>query len=496
MDIDPRLRDSSQRTSESFGPAPASATSYTFNPIHLPPPQPNGSGLQSRAQETGHPYYVVHDLLGSQAAQPPLPIPQQYDHAQSDQQLANGVDRKYETKRPRACEACRGLKVRCVPDPVKGSCKRCAKAGRQCVITAPSRKRQRKNDSRITELEQKIEALQASLQATRNRASDGESSEEEYLEKSPESSHPSVQNNKIPGVQEATPWLQGSRSGVSVSPASPGIIRKRKQSVYDNDQNAVPASTQNGHAPQASAHGFSAYETNASSQSLPPGARLYQTPSHNSAHHSNEYADVVDRKILDAETAAKIFRHYTTNMAPHMPVVVFPATTTSGEIRKTKPILFLALLSVAAGHDYPELQKILVREITRRYADSLIVKNDKSLELIQALQVSTIWHSPEDYKDAKTYQLIFLASVMAIALGLGQRRRFTSAIPIGWKETQQVQQAADASVAERRRAWLGLYVLSGMYVFGRACNEHRQFFVRLCDTDYYIMQYCGNAQAA
>ena len=465
MDIDPRLRDSSQRTSETYGQAPASATSYTLNPIHLPPPQQNGSGLHSRAQETGHPYYVVHDPLGSQPTHLPLPTTQHYDPAQSNQQVANGGDRKDETKRPRACEACRGLKVRCVPDPVKGTCKRCAKAGRQCVITAPSRKRQRKNDNRITELEQKIEALQASLQATRNRASDGETSEEEYMEQTPESSHPYVRNSQAPSVQDATPWLQGSRSGVPGSPASPGLIRKRKQSVYHEEQDTVPASTQNGHAPQTSAHGFPAFGTNGSTHSSPPGARLYQAPSRDTAHHGNEYADVVDRKILDAETAAKIFRHYTTNMAPHMPVVVFPATTTPGEIRQTKPILFLAILSVAAGHDYPELQKILVREVTRRYADCLIVKNDKSLELIQALQVSTIWHSPEDYKDAKTYQLIFLASVMAIALGLGQRRRLTSAMPIGWKETQQVRLAADASVAERRRAWVGLYVLSGMYVF-------------------------------
>ena len=464
MDIDPRLRDSSQRIS-GYGQAPASVTSYNLNPIHLPPPQQNGSGLQSRAQETGQPHYVVHELLGSQPTHLPLPTTQHYDPAQIDQQVANSLERKDDTKRPRACEACRGLKVRCVPDPVKGTCKRCAKAGRQCVITVPSRKRQRKNDNRITELEQKIEALQASLQATRNRVSDGETSEEEYTEETPKSLHPSVRNSHVRSVPEVSPWLQGSKSGVPGSPASPGLPSKRKRSVYPEEQDIVSASTQNVHVQHVSAHRSSAFGTNASTHSSPPTAPLYQAPSLDTANNSNEYADVVDRKVLDAETASKIFRHYTTNMAPHMPVVVFPATTTPGEIRQTKPILFLAILSVAAGYDYPELQKILVREITKKYADCLIVKNDKSLELIQALQVSTIWHSPEDYKDAKTYQLIFLASVMAIALGLGQRRRLTSAMPLGWEDTQQVQLAADASVAERRRAWVGLYVLSGMYVF-------------------------------
>lgn len=70
-------------------------------------------------------------------------------------------------KRSRACEACRGLKVRCDQDPNDPSvpCKRCAKAKRQCIITAPSRKRQKKTDSRVAELEKKIDALTASLHA-------------------------------------------------------------------------------------------------------------------------------------------------------------------------------------------------------------------------------------------------------------------------------------------------------------------------------------------
>jgi hypothetical protein len=75
-----------------------------------------------------------------------------------------------DTKRPRACEACRGLKVRCEFDPNNhdGPCKRCAKAKRTCVVTVPSRKRQKKTDSRVAELEKKIDALTATLQASKS----------------------------------------------------------------------------------------------------------------------------------------------------------------------------------------------------------------------------------------------------------------------------------------------------------------------------------------
>lgn len=79
-------------------------------------------------------------------------------------------------KRSRACEACRGLKVRCDQDPnnADAPCKRCAKAKRNCVITAPSRKRQKKTDSRVAELEKKIDALTASLNAQKETSSTSE----------------------------------------------------------------------------------------------------------------------------------------------------------------------------------------------------------------------------------------------------------------------------------------------------------------------------------
>jgi hypothetical protein len=38
----------------------------------------------------------------------------------------------------------------------------------------------------------------------------------------------------------------------------------------------------------------------------------------------HEYADVVDRNIITADMAAKMFNCYVERMAPHMPAVVFP----------------------------------------------------------------------------------------------------------------------------------------------------------------------------
>ena len=75
-------------------------------------------------------------------------------------------------KRPRACDSCRGLKVRCDQERPDVSCRRCAKAGRACITTPPTRKRQKKADSRVAELERKIDALTATLHAQKAGAQD------------------------------------------------------------------------------------------------------------------------------------------------------------------------------------------------------------------------------------------------------------------------------------------------------------------------------------
>lgn len=177
--IDPRLGGSSydSPSQSHYGDVPP-----------RPPPPPTFSGTPRTdggvkldagvygAQQSPQPYYhypspqtqtpqqsVGHSDVQSTQASPEGQYPAPVDDAGSPEQGEgqNGEDQK----RPRACEACRGLKVRCDQDPAHPEipCKRCAKAGRPCVITQPSRKRQKKADSRVAELEKKLDALTAAL---------------------------------------------------------------------------------------------------------------------------------------------------------------------------------------------------------------------------------------------------------------------------------------------------------------------------------------------
>ena len=79
--------------------------------------------------------------------------------------ISRSQELEHDFKRPRACETCRALKVRCDQDVNHPGqpCTRCAKAQRRCVVTPPSRKRQRKSESKVVELEKKIDALTATL---------------------------------------------------------------------------------------------------------------------------------------------------------------------------------------------------------------------------------------------------------------------------------------------------------------------------------------------
>ena len=63
-------------------------------------------------------------------------------------------------KRPIACEGCRRLKQKCEFNRAKSitTCERCAKAGRRCVVTAPSRKRPKNNNDRVAEPAKKTNA--------------------------------------------------------------------------------------------------------------------------------------------------------------------------------------------------------------------------------------------------------------------------------------------------------------------------------------------------
>jgi hypothetical protein len=176
------------------------------------------------------------------------------------------------------------------------------------------------------------------------------------------------------------------------------------------------------------------------------------------------YSDIIDRGQISSDIADQLFNYYVDKMAPHFPAVIFPTGTNVTQVRRQKPILFLAILAAAAGPIYPELQLDMTKELMDIYANRIIVRGEKSLEIVQALVVSTLWYyPPEHFEELKFYQLVHIAAVMAIDIGLGKSSRSQpnrSGPATGYfYGNRQRQSLPDSDSVEARRAWLACYFL-------------------------------------
>lgn len=362
-----------------------------------------------------------------------------------------------DAKKPRACEACRGLKVRCEPDlnNPEGACKRCAKAGRNCVVTQPTRKRQKKTDSRVAELEKKIDALTATLSATKAGQA----------------------GNPIPGMPDggggiiygggmdpARGWSTVNSGGLSRDAAN--IARSQNQSPYADGNPMHPP-------PMVLAGQKRKFIDQRESVEDAPTPSVAASGADSKSH---EYSDIVDRGIITMERANVLWDRYNFQMAPHLPGCVFPRDMTVGELRKTKPVLFLAIMS-AASSETPNVQRVIVKELMQVFADKVMITGQKSIEIVQALNISVIWYwPPEHFEELKFYEMVHMAAVMAIDLGLGKRKsRRAKNLGSSFRDHPfRKHPPPDPTSVEARRTWLMCYFLTT----NTAMALHRPFLLR------------------
>ncbi|KAK3955959.1 hypothetical protein QBC32DRAFT_332115 [Pseudoneurospora amorphoporcata] len=380
-----------------------------------------------------------------------------------------------EPKKPRACESCRGLKVRCEPDPANpnGDCKRCAKAKRSCIITEPSRKRQKKADNRVAELEKKIDALTATLQNVR-----GGTHPLPVVSPSVSSATTGPDAQAVPRYTTATPYdpNNGYGSGRG-APISQPPSATRDWPVPPREQQPAPGCQQ---TPSRAWPGYGEVDRDNNPYSTPTTAPAGQKRKHTDDRERASQdprdgfslprppirqPDIVDRNIISMVQASAFFERYNTHMVAHLPGVVFPADMTADKLRRSRPILFHAVMAASAG-EVPSVQKILTNELMKRIAEEVMVTGNKSLELVQAIQVATIWYwPPERFEELKFYQLLHIAAVMAIDLGLGRKRQPRGGIRNGIPSTIRDKimyrpPPPDPTSIESRRAWLTCYFLA------------------------------------
>ena len=158
--------------------------------------------------------------------------------------------------------------------------------------------------------------------------------------------------------------------------------------------------------------------------------------------------------VLDI-TSTTAFLRFRDRMQEHFPFVIVPVEIDANEFRKQKPLLFSIIVLAGVKSFRPDAPTYLADEIRRCFANRIVRKGEKSLEIVQCLLVYVCFSptiSPEH--DSNLYQLVHLACTTALDLGLGRR-----AVSAG--SGKDVSQGVGEINLDGQRAWLGCYYLAG-----------------------------------
>lgn len=259
----------------------------------------------------------------------------------------------------RSCVVCRAQKTRCIPDETDpDACQRCVRLGKQCVFTAiQKRKPRRTNDTRVAELERELRALRTALQ---NREADS----------------------------YTAPTSAGTEEAGTYKNAGQELLKD------GNTQSQFQRSA-----------GFVAPRSNVK-------------PTHDRGAEQGA-GDVVDQGLLSPSAAHQLLESYQTKLYPHYPAVYISPICTADQLRRTKPILFLAIMAASTLQDSPDLSTTLGKRLVKEFANRIVVNSEKSVELIESLLVSSIWFQlPGRFDQLKFCDYMGMATSMAMNIGI------------------------------------------------------------------------------
>jgi hypothetical protein len=176
-------------------------------------------------------------------------------------------------------------------------------------------------------------------------------------------------------------------------------------------------------------------------------------------HKAESGIDNEKVKILLANGKADGLLDVYRSMCVSFPFVPLATTVSAHELSKTKPMLFLAIITVASWNDH-RLQLNLDEIYRTELANRAIVRPRKTLALLQSILVYlSRYHFVFSHKTQQLYTLQQLAVGMALEMGLHQRNKH-SVIDVPGRPPPPPLSLED--LRERQRTFLGCYYLSSM----------------------------------
>lgn len=411
----------------------------------------------------GMPYYqyahtpVAPSPGGEHEYQPPPQMPAAPAHY-APQMADGGAGGAEDPKRPRACDSCRNLKVKCeLPeDRPDLPCRRCAKTGRECHITPPTRKRQKKEASRVAELEKRLEELTSTVNAQAHGRLTQYASPTE---------HPSDRTLEIPYGRQSVSSIQSHGTPTGFQQPQDGGPAPKRRRTDDSPFTTHPSLPYSNGSPGATtAHNSAAEEASSIELSWATASDITRFLHHTSPQQFVQRINA----LIPPERAPALLKRYNTEMAPHLPAVVFPPNMTAEQLYRDKPLLYLSVLGAASyGHAEQDTARNAVREAIGTIADCAVRNGAKSMELIQAMQIIALWYKPpEQAEQTNFYQIISIAATMVYDLGLNQRFNLAKARRGLMGPAKDVAPNMGIRMApvnsdelESRRALLGCYYL-------------------------------------
>ena len=157
----------------------------------------------------------------------------------------------------------------------------------------------------------------------------------------------------------------------------------------------------------------------------------------------------------EADVLLEVYR----TMCASFPFIPLASNVSARDLNATKPMLFLAMITVASWKDHR--QQLSLDEIYRtELAHRTIIRPRKTLSLLQSILVYlSRYHFVFSHKTQQLYTLQQLAVGMALDMGLHQRRKRSPIDIPNWPSPPTI---APEEQRERQRTFLGCYYLSSM----------------------------------
>ncbi|KAJ3950877.1 hypothetical protein N0V92_012722 [Colletotrichum tropicale] len=178
---------------------------------------------------------------------------------------------------------------------------------------------------------------------------------------------------------------------------------------------------------------------------------------------------------LDSD--ATLLSIYQDSLTPAYPFVVIPHGTAPADLAATRPFTMSCIRMVASVRSLRSMQGQMYR-LKAHVADAMILRSERSLDLLAGLVVMLGWHHHHCFVHAQMQNLVALAVTQAAELGLTRSPGYQERTKLLVENLGEVRERT----SEQKRLLLAVWYLSSTISIGMGQIEAMKFtpYMRRC----------------